>query len=199
MDIASDRFEKQLRFIVEIDRLKEVYRQTLLIGRSRRENSVEHSWHIGVMAILLSEHAKEENLDLCRVIKMVLVHDLVEIDAGDTYCYDGAGLLDQSEREARAAERIFGLLPEDQAGELRALWEEFEARITPEARFAAALDRFQPLLHNYLTDGEIWRKHGIGRNQVIERNNPIAEGAPRLWSEALARIDDAVKRGILRP
>jgi putative hydrolase of HD superfamily len=130
---------------------------------------------------------------------MVLVHDLVEIDAGDTYCYDAEGIRDQAEREARAADRIFGLLPADQAGEMRDLWEEFEARITPEAGFAAALDRFQPLLHNYLTDGEMWRKHGIGRNQVIERNSPIADGAPRLWAEALARIDDAVKLGILGP
>ena len=142
-----DRFEQQLRFIVEIDRLKNVLRRTLLTDASRRENSAEHSWHIALMAPLLAEHACEP-VNVERVMRMLLVHDIVEIDAGDTFAYDANGNADKAERERRAADRLYGLLPDDQARELRAAWEEFEAAESAEARFAHALDRLQPLLQN---------------------------------------------------
>jgi putative hydrolase of HD superfamily len=149
------------------------------------------------MALLLAEYAKDEGLDLFRVVKMVLLHDIVEIDAGDAFIYDVAAQAAKREREQRAAERIFGLLPEDLGAELRALWEEFEARETPEARFAYALDRFQPLLHNYRTEGAMWRRHGITRDQVVAVNQRIADGAPALWEYAKRLIDDAVVKGYL--
>jgi len=192
-----DRFKQQLRFIIEIDKLKRVVRQTILMDRSRRENDAEHSWHLAVMAMLLSEYAAENTIDLFRVIKMVLVHDLVEIDAGDTYCYDDEAIKDQLQREEKAADRIFNILPEDQSKEIRILWDEFNDRETPEARFAAALDRLQPLLHNYSTDGLMWKKNGIKSNQVISRNRPIEDGAPTLWEYAAGLIDDAVRKKFL--
>jgi putative hydrolase of HD superfamily len=195
--MASDRFEKQIGFIVEMDKLKRILRQTILTDHSRQETSAEHSWHLGVMALVLSEYA-ETGVDLLRVLKMVLVHDLVEIDAGDTYCYDRVETQDQVEREKKAADRLFGLLPEDQAGELRGLWEEFEARKTPEARFAAALDRLQPILQNYHTQGEMWKKNSISSRQVVRRNQPIEDGSPLLWDYVLHLLDDAVKKGMLQ-
>ena len=193
----SDRFEKQIRFVVEMDKLKYVLRQTILTDHSRQETSAEHSWHLGVMALVLSEYA-EAGVDLFRVLKMVLVHDLVEIDAGDTYCYDRVETQDQAAREKKAADRLFGLLPENQAGELRGLWEEFEARKTPEARFAAALDRLQPILQNYHTQGEMWKKNSISSRQVVMRNQPIEDGSPLLWDYVVHLLDDAVKKGMLQ-
>jgi putative hydrolase of HD superfamily len=191
-----ERLRQQILFVVEIDRLKGVLRRTLLTDRSRLENSAEHSWHLAVLAVLLVENAAEQ-VDLLRVLKMLLVHDVVEIDAGDTFCYDAAANLDKAEREERAADRLFGLLPPDQARELRALWDEFEERESAEARFAAALDRLQPMLHNYLTAGHSWREHGVVRAQVVERNQPMAEGAPSLWRFAQRFVQDAVDRGDL--
>ena len=196
-DRASDRFEKQIGFIVEMDKLKRILRQTILTDHSRQETSAEHSWHLGVMALVLSEYA-ETGVDLFRVLKMVLVHDLVEIDAGDTYCYDRVETQDQAAREKKAADRLFGLLPENQAGELRGLWEEFEARKTPEARFAAALDRLQPILQNYHTQGEMWKKNSISSRQVVMRNQPIEDGSPLLWDYVVHLLDDAVKKGMLQ-
>lgn len=193
----SDRLRKQIEFVVEIDRLKGIVRQTLLTDGSRQEDSAEHSWHLAVMALVLSEYAKGEGIDIFRVIKMVLVHDLVEIDAGDTYCYDEDANGDKAEREAKAADRIFGLLPEDQSKEFRALWEEFETRSSPEAKFAAALDRLQPLLNNHRTHGRMWQKHKIRLRQVLERNRPMEEGAPILWEYAAGMINDAVEKGRL--
>ena len=190
------RLHQQLGFVIEIDRLKQVLRRTVLTDRSRHENSAEHSWHLAVMAILLEEYANE-SIDLGRVLRMVLVHDLVEIDAGDTFCYDSPANDDKEERERRAADRLFGLLPPDQGAELRGLWEEFEARESAEARFAAALDRLQPMLHNYVTSGHSWRKHGIVSGQVLERNRPIEDGAPALWELAKRFLGDAVERGYL--
>jgi putative hydrolase of HD superfamily len=159
--LNDGRLSRQIDFVREADRLKTVYRQTLLMDGSRYENDAEHSWHVCLMAALLHEHAGSTGVDLLRVLKMLLVHDIVEIDAGDTYCYDEEAHRDKAERERAAADRLFALLPEDQAGEVRALWEEFEGMGTPEARFAAALDRLQPLLHNYFTRGEAWRRHGV--------------------------------------
>jgi putative hydrolase of HD superfamily len=178
--LAQDRFQRQLAFIVEIDKLKTVLRRTMLTDQSRRENSAEHSWHIALMAVLLHEHAGEA-VDLMRVIKMLLVHDIVEIDAGDTFAYDATGRLDKEERERRAADRLFALLPDDHAQELRSLWDEFEENRSPEACFANALDRLQPLLQNLHSKGGTWRSHGITLEQVIERMQPIQNACPAIW------------------
>jgi putative hydrolase of HD superfamily len=195
--MQKDRLSRQLAFVREADKLKTVVRQTLLTDGSRRENSAEHSWHLALMAMILDEHADAKQIDLLHVIQMVLVHDLVEIDAGDTYCYDTAGNADKAVREASAADRLFNLLPHDQAARVRALWDEFEASHTPEAKFAHALDRLQPLMHNAITQGRMWRRHGITESQVIERNGTIEDGAPDLWRHARALIDSAVAAGNL--
>jgi putative hydrolase of HD superfamily len=192
----TERFERQIRFILEIDKLKGIVRRTYLLNVDRAENTAEHSWHLAIMAILLAEHANEP-VDVARVVKMVLVHDIVEIDAGDTYFYDTAAELDKHERERAAAERIFGLLPSDQGRELRELWEEFEAHETTDARFALALDRFMPQLHNYHTQGRSWVEHGISADRVLERNAAMAEGSEKLWECARALLNDAVVRGFL--
>lgn len=191
------RLARQIGFLVEIDKLKGVFRQTWLMDESRRENDAEHSWHLGLFAMLLGEHAREPDLDLLRILKMVLVHDLVEIDAGDTFAYDEVGALDKVERETKAAERLFAMLPPDQEGEFRELWDEFESRRSPEARYAAALDRIQPLLHNYHTQGKAWREHGVTADRVLARNAQIAEGAPALWEYIQEIVRDAVKKGYL--
>jgi len=193
----SARFKKQIEFVLEIDKLKHVLRQNVLLDQSRRENSTEHSWHIALMVMLFAEYSQGKNIDLLLVMKMLLVHDLVEIDAGDTYCYDDEGRQDQSEREAAAADRIFGLLPDDQAAELRALWDDFESRQTPESKFANALDRVQPLLHNYFTDGLTWQANNIKSYQVHDRMRPVKDGAPDLWDYVSALIEDAVAKGFL--
>ncbi len=193
------RFQQQVEFIVEIDKLKQVFRRTLLMDKSRRENDAEHSWHLAMLAIVFAEYAAEKTIGLARVIKMVLIHDLVEIDAGDTYLYDEEAGRDKAEREQKAAERIFALLPDDQKQEFHALWEEFEVRHTPEAKFAAALDRFQPLLHNYYTQGESWKQHGVSQKQVLPRVQHMQEGAPDFWEYAQQLIQDSVEKGYLVP
>ena len=193
---AAERLERQLRFVLEIDKLKTVVRRTYLLNSDRAENTAEHSWHLAMMAMLLAEHSNEA-VNVARVIKMVLVHDIVEIDAGDTYIYDSAAELDKSEREHTAANRIFGILPPDQAKEFQELWEEFEAGKTPEAKFALALDRFIPQLHNYYTRGRSWAEHGITADRVLERNARIAEGSKTLWDWARGLLDDAVAKGFL--
>jgi 5'-deoxynucleotidase YfbR-like HD superfamily hydrolase len=194
--IENDRFEQQIRFILEIDKLKTILRRTYLINADRAENTAEHSWHLALMAILLAEYANEP-VDVARVVKMVLVHDIVEIDAGDTYFYDTTAALDKSKREQAAADRLFGILPADQGKELRDLWEEFEAAQTADARFALALDRFMPQLHNYHTQGRSWAEHGITADQVLDRNECMAEGSSKLWDCARALLDDAVAKGLL--
>ncbi len=194
---AVDRLARQIRFIVEVDKLKEIFRQTLTINSRRRENDAEHSWHLCLLVITLAEHANQPDLDVLRVLKLVIIHDLVEIDAGDTFAYDTAGMATQHAREAVAADRIFGLLPDDQARDFRALWDEFEARQTPESRFAAAVDRFQPMLLNCRTEGAAWRRHGITRDRVLARNAYLAEGSTALWAYAEAMINEAVAAGNL--
>jgi 5'-deoxynucleotidase YfbR-like HD superfamily hydrolase len=181
---AADRIEGQLRFIAELDRLKLVERRTSVIGESRLENSAEHSWHLALMAPLLAEYAVHP-VDLDRTMRMLLVHDVVEIDAGDTFAFDETANLDKEERERRAADRLFGLLPTDQGGELRTLWDEFEARESPEALFANALDRFQGLIQNYHNDGGTWLEYEVPVEKILERMDPIREGAPGLWPFAL--------------
>jgi putative hydrolase of HD superfamily len=203
------RFERQLQFILEVDKLKTILRRTYLLNADRVENTAEHSWHLAIGAILLAEHANEP-VDITRVLKMVLVHDIVEIDAGDTYFYDEAAEVHKSTREQRAADRLFAILPADQGEELRAailpadqgeelraLWEEFELGETPEARFALALDRFMPQLHNYYTEGRSWNEHGITADRVLERNACIANGSGKLWDCARSLLDDAVERVFL--
>jgi putative hydrolase of HD superfamily len=192
-----ERLEKQMRFILEVDKLKEVFRQTHCIQSRRPENDAEHSWHLCLAVIVLAEHANTRPIDVLRVLKMVVIHDLVEIDAGDTFAYDTARMAGQHEREAVAADRIFGMLPSDQALEFRALWDEFEERKTPEAKFASAIDRLQPILLNSSTQGAAWKRHGVTEDRVRARNAHIAEGSRVLWEEALRRIARAVDSGDL--
>ena len=194
----GERFKSQIEFILEIDKLKNILRRTTLLDRSRQENSAEHSWHIALILLVLSEYADEDNLDLLRVIKLLLAHVLVEIDAGDTYCYDDIGGRDQKAREMKAADRIFSILPADQTDAFRALWDEYEAKDTPESRFANALDRLQPFLHNYFTRGHSWQKHGIRRKQVLARMQPVDDGSRLLWDYVSGLIDDAVEKGYLK-
>lgn len=193
----SERLNRQIGFIKEIDRVKQVFRQTYLLDGARKENDAEHSWHLAVMAIVLKEYA-EGDIDLPHVMKMVLLHDIVEIDAGDTYCYDDRGRETQEEREKAAADRIFALLPRDQAREFRNLWDEFEAGVTPEARFAALLDRLQPLIHNHGTGGRAWQEHGVTSGKIRERNAAMGGGTGTLWKLADDLIDDSIKKGFLK-
>jgi putative hydrolase of HD superfamily len=197
METARERLAQQIRFIIEVDCLKEIFRQTVLINSRRPENDAEHSWHLCLIVITLAEHANSPQLNVLRVLQMLILHDLVEIDAGDTFAYDTLAMAGQHDREAVAADRIFGLLPADQALEFRALWDEFEARQTPEAKFAAAVDRFQPMLLNCRTEGAAWRKHGITRDRVIARNSYIAEGSAALWDYAARMIEQTVAEGNL--
>jgi putative hydrolase of HD superfamily len=196
--VPSNRLAQQIAFIVEIDQLKRILRQTLLTDASRHENSAEHSWHIALMAIVLAEYAPE-GVNLFHAVKLLLLHDLVEIDAGDTFCYDLSSNQSKAERELAAADRLFGLLPPDQGAELRSLWEEFEAQATPEAKFAAALDRLQPILNNQQTGGYSWQKHGITPEQVLWRMQPVQEGAPELWPLVEQIVADCVAAGYLPP
>ena len=193
-----ERLEKQIRFIVEIDKVKNIFRQTYLADAGRRENDAEHSWHIALMAYLLREYA-EEAVDVGKVMLMVLIHDLVEIDAGDTYAYDAESLKTQKAREDAAKENLYSLLPEDQKQELIALFDEFEAFQTPEAKFAHAMDHIQPLMLNAATDGKSWKEHGIRLSQVLGRNQNTAEGSKTLWEYAYQKfITPNVEKGRLR-
>lgn len=190
------RLAKQLRFILEVEKLKTVLRRTPLLDISRRENDAEHTWQLAMMAVILAEYA-DETIDLTRVLKMILIHDVVEIDAGDTFIYDSVAMQDQEEREKLAADRLFGLLPEDQSTEFRAYWDEFEARTTADARFARAIDRLQPLLHNFFTSGGTWHSPGVHRDLVLERKTPIGKSSSRLWDAAQTLIHEGVKREFL--
>jgi putative hydrolase of HD superfamily len=194
----KERLLKQIEFITEIDKLKQIYRQNVVIGTSRNENDAEHSWHLAIMAILLSEYVEDEKLDLLRVIKMLIIHDLVEIDAGDTFCYDEKAKEDKAHREEKAAERLFNILPSDQAEEIMDLWKEFEEKETLEARFAACMDRLQPLILNYNTHGHTWQKPGVTSQKVLKRNEPLKETTPDLWEYAKEIIEDSVEKGILK-
>ena len=197
MKLDRSRFTSQINFVLEMDKLKQIYRQTCILDKSRQENSVEHSWHIAVMALIFSEYATSKKIDLFRVVKMLLVHDLVEIDAGDTFCYDEKARINQHEREVQAANRLFKLLPEDQAVEFESLWNEFEECKTPSAKFANALDRIQPLINNYYSDGLVWQKNGIKSYQIKARYNNIMEITPKLRDYASELIEKALSRGIL--
>jgi len=197
--MISERLEKQIRFIIEVDKLKEIFRQTSCVNSRRAENDAEHSWHLCLTTLVLAEYANSPALDVLKVLKMVILHDLVEIDAGDTFAYDAVGMAGQHEREAIAADRIFGMLPSDQAAEFRRLWDEFEDKATPEAKFAAAVDRFQPVLLNCSTEGSAWQRHGVTQDRVVKRNAPIAEGSETIWEAARQWIQGAVDAGHLAP
>jgi putative hydrolase of HD superfamily len=191
----ADRLDRQLAFIRELDRLKSVLRRTSLIDRSRRENTAEHSWHLTAMALALAEYAPA-GADLTHVVELLIVHDIVEIDAGDTFAFDATANLDKADRETAAAARLFGLLPSDVGDRLRARWEEFEANETPSARFANALDRMQGLIVNDAPgDGGTWKLHGVTRSQVLARMAPIELGAPALWPVVLDAVDRAMRAG----
>ena len=192
----DDRLERQIRFIAELDRLKHVLRRTPLTDGSRRENSAEHSWHVAAMAPLVAEYCRAP-VDLSRVVLMLLVHDVVEIDAGDTFCYDADARLDEAERERRAADRLFALLPDDQCAELLSLWEEFSAAETHESRFAHAVDRLQPLIQNLYSGGGSWRTHRVTRDQVLARMQPIRSSTPELWPFVEHVVAEGVARGFL--
>ncbi|HUR60560.1 MAG TPA: HD domain-containing protein [Opitutaceae bacterium] len=193
----AQRLARQVEFIAECDKLKEIFRQTANTQSRRAENDAEHSWHLCLCVIVLAEHANSPTLDVLRVLKMVILHDLVEIDAGDTFGYDTAGQEKQHERECIAAERIFGLLPADQSQDFRALWDEFEAQQTAEAKFALAVDRFQPVLLNCRTEGGGWKKHGVTQDRVVARNSRIADGSVELWRTVEKMIQRTVDAGHL--
>lgn len=193
----EDRLKKQMDFILEIDKQKEIIRQTYLADGSRKEGDAEHAWHLAVMALLFGEYA-EEPVDPLHVMSMVLIHDLVEIDAGDTYAYDVAGNETKRAREVKAAGRIFGLLPEDQRDKLRGLWDEFEAMETPEARFANSLDKIQPILLNVASGGKAWSDHDVSDGQIYGRNRRTAEGSKTLWEYAKGLVERFVEKGVIR-
>lgn len=192
------RLLAQIEFLREIDKLKTILRRTSLLNGSRRENSAEHSWHIAVAAMVLAEHSNVE-IDLMRVIKMLLMHDIVEIDAGDTFAFDEVGKASQADRENVAAARIFGLLPSDQQAEFMGLWEEFEARVTPEAKFAMALDRLLPVLQNFANEGGTWRNAELDRGRVNQRLSPIGDGAAAVWAFVERTLDEAETLAYIKP
>ena len=199
MSVITPRLGQQLGFIRELDKLKAVYRRTMVKpDNSRQENSAEHSWHIAVQAMTLKEYA-EEPVDICRVIKMLLLHDIVEIDAGDTFAFaENTELAGQGEKEMQAAERLFGLLPQEQADEFRALWLEFEQIDSPDARFAKAMDCLLPVIQNMDSEGGTWAKYQVTRSQVLRRNQYLENLAPKLWGYALEQVDISVRNGWLQ-
>ncbi|WP_407832199.1 HD domain-containing protein [Vibrio rotiferianus] len=193
-----ERLEKQLALLIELDQLKSVLRRTRVKSADRRlENSGEHSWHVALMAVLMQEHANAP-VDIARVMKMLLIHDVVEIDAGDTFVYDVAASKEQEEKELKAAERLFGMLPSDQGGELFALWKEFEAAQSNDAKYAKALDRLIPMLLNCHNDGQSWKEHGVTREQALTINKRIEFGSVILWDKAKELIEEATEKGWLK-
>ncbi|WP_086696303.1 HD domain-containing protein [Streptomyces recifensis] len=193
-DGIEERLRAQLTFLVEVDQLKTVLRQSPLAAADRRENDAEHSWHLAMMVTVLAEHS-DEPIDVGHTVELVLLHDLVEIYAGDTPLYDSAGGAGQQEREALAADALFRLLPDDQARRMRALWDEFEERATPEARFAKAMDRLQPLLLNWMARGGTWRTPGVTADDVRARKAVIGDASASLWTAGRQLIDEGERRG----
>lgn len=194
MTAENERLQKQIAFIKEIDKVKSIFRQTYLTDGTRKENDAEHSWHIALMAVLLKEYVSED-VDVAKVMTMVLIHDLVEIDAGDTYAYDSEGAKSKREREVKAADRIFGILPEDQGMYFRELWEEFEAYETPDAKYAHLLDNFQPLLLNDASGGRSWNEHGVHKSQIYKRNEKVQETSQEIWNTIQEVVESHIARG----
>lgn len=195
---GSERLDRQLAFTAEIDKMTSVLRRTVLMDKSRRENDAEHSWHIAVMAMLFSEYALRP-VDIGRAVQLCVVHDLIEIYAGDTFAYDAAGNRDKAAREAAAADKLYALLPEEQGAHLRALWEEFDAMETDDAKYAACMDRLQPFYHNALTDGHTWVEGQVDRADVERRMAPIREFMPRVYEWIETSLDRALEKGWVRP
>ena len=193
-----DKLAQQIKFLVESEKLKSILRRNSPINSERRENSAEHSWSLALMAVVLAGHANQPP-DLLRVLKMVLIHDIVEIDAGDTYAFDTAANATKADRENRAAERIFGLLPAGQAAEFRELWQEFESGVSREAAFANALDRLMPLIQNFHNCGKSWREHGVISEQSLGRSRPIGDSSDALWKYALSLVTEAQQRNFYSP
>lgn len=192
----AERLTRQLQFVIEIDKMKSIIRRTLLMNGSRRENDAEHSWHIAILAMVLKEYAnKPVNID--KVVKMCLVHDLVEVYAGDTYAYDDKGNATKLDRETAAADKLFSILPDGQGDEIRALWEEFDAHETDEAKFALGMDRLQPILHNFITEGVTWKEGHVTSDKVLKRNEGLKDIAPELWDLIEWLVNTAVERGYL--
>jgi len=196
--MIDERLKQQLEFLIEADKLKQILRRTVLTDGSRRENDAEHSWHFALFAMILREYAAEE-IDMRRVLEMAMIHDMVEIYAGDTFAYDVSANQTKLEREMQAADKLFSLLPEDQAKTYRALWEEYDAEETPDACFAASLDRLQPLIHNYLTGGHTWKLGDVKPAQTYKRVAPLEKAAPQLWEVADQIIQDSIKKGYIKP
>ncbi|EMN7254851.1 HD domain-containing protein [Vibrio vulnificus] len=193
-----ERLNKQLALLMELDKLKSVLRRTRVKSADKRlENSAEHSWHVALMALLMEEHANE-SVNICRVVKMLLLHDVVEIDAGDTFVYDAVASKQQAEKELAAAQRLFGMLPADQGEDLLQLWLEFEAAQTADAKFGKALDRIIPMLLNYHNHGQSWQEHGVTRQQALTVNQKIDLGSHVLWDKAQEIIEQATQNGWLK-
>lgn len=195
--MTDQRLKQQMDFLLEVDKEKNIFRQTHLSGGGRAENDAEHAWHMALMIYLLREYANQD-FDPLKAMVMALIHDVVEIDAGDTYAYDDAGLATQQEREAKAAQRIFGLLPQDQRDEMLALFREFEDYETPEARFAHVLDNLQPLMLNHANNGGDWRAHQVKRSQIYRRNAKTAAGSQTLWAWMEDMVAENIKKGNIR-
>ena len=195
--MTPDQLLQQINFIKEIDKIKYIQRKTKLFHSDRPENDAEHSWHLAMMTIVLAEHS-DVPVDVLKVLKMVLIHDIVEIDAGDTFIYDTQKNHSNTENELIAAKRIFGLLPDEQANELIAIWQEFEAGETPEARFAKAMDRIEPLLQNTSNNGGTWREFDVDYSKVFEKKKVIAQGSATLWEFAENLLNESVEKGILK-
>jgi|GEM_PF-687725 len=195
----TDTLTKQLQFLIEVDKMKNIFRQTLVMDKSRRENDAEHSWHFALMALTLFEYAGFDGVDIHRVIKMALLHDLVEIYAGDTFAYDSAGNLDKPRREKEAADKLFSMLPPGQAMEYRRLWEEFDAMNTPDSMYASAVDRLQPFISNYKTDGHTWVRHKVSVEQIYARMAPVKDALPALWEFVEFVVRDSLEKGYILP
>jgi putative hydrolases of HD superfamily len=194
--MQTDDLLKQVSFIKEIDKLKYIQRKTKLFNSDRNENDAEHSWHLAMMTIVLAQHS-DKPIDVLKVLKMVLIHDIVEIDAGDTFLYDTVNNHTNSEQELIAAKRIFGLLPKEQAGEFIAIWQEFEEGITDDAKFAKSMDRFEPLLQNTSNNGGTWKEFNVPYQKVYDKKKAIKEGSTSIWEYAEKLINESVEKGIL--
>jgi len=194
--LFREKLLKDMEFIIELDKMKSIFRRTSIIGQDRQEDDAQHSWHISIMAMILAEYTNEK-IDLLKAIKMLLIHDLVEIYAGDTFCYDKEGNLSKRDREVAAADKIYGMLDHYKADELRALWEEFEEMKTPEAIFAASMDRLQPMLSNYKNNGGTWKQHDVSKSDIYQRIAPVKESSDELWCYVSYMIEDAFQKGLI--
>ena len=195
--MSEERLKKQLEFLVEIDKMKNVLRRTLIVDGSRRENDAEHSWHLAMLAMVLEEYSERE-INISRVVRMCLVHDLVEVYAGDTFAYDEKGYEDKLARETAAADKLFSMLPTEQGEEFRALWREFDEAQTADAMYAAAMDRLQPMMNNFLTDGHTWKEGKVTSDKVLDRMQPIKKARPELWQVVEYIVSTSIERGILQ-